>query len=209
MEPLTDVQRQLLEWLEEYTFQHGYSPSTQQLREAIGWKSVSSVRYHLRALRDKGWLTWMTARSRNYQFLNPKVGFVPLLGTISAHSLTEVFPDQEVKRINLAGFPLFKRMSNYELSQCFALRVMGDSMIGALIDNGDVVIMQRLSDAKRLKNGTIVAARVEGKTTLKCFYRNGKIVTLKPANSMYPPTDVDASLVDVQGVYVGLVRGLL
>lgn len=209
MEPLTDVQRQLLDWLEEYIFQHGYSPSTQQLREAIAWKSVSAVRYHLRALRDKGWINWVGGRSRGYQFINPKVGFVPLLGTISAHSLTEVFPDQEVKRINLSGFPLFKRMSSHDLSQCFALRVMGDSMVNALIDNGDVVIMQPPVNPKTIKNGTIVAARVEGKTTLKCFYRAGKTITLKPANPMYPPTDVDASLVDIQGVYVGLVRGLL
>lgn len=209
MEPLTDVQQQLLTWLEEYAFQHGCSPSTQQLREAIGWKSLSSVRYHLRCLRDKGWLTWSGSRFRAYQFLNPRVGMVPLLGTISAHSLTEVFPDQEIKRISLSSFAQFKRMSSHDLSRCFALRVMGDSMVGALIDNGDVVIMKPPIDPKTVKNGTIVAARVEGKTTLKCFYRNSNIVTLQPANPMYPPTQVEASGVEIQGVYVGLVRDLL
>jgi repressor LexA len=209
MEPLTDIQQQLLDWLEEYIFQHGCSPSTQQLREAIGWKSLSAVRYHLKHLRDKGWLTWVGSQSRSYQFSYPKVGMIPVLGTISAHSLTEVFPDQEVKRINLSGFPQFKRMASHEIARCFALRVMGDSMIGALIDNGDVVIMKPPLDAKTIKNGTIVAARVEGKTTLKCFYRNGNVVTLKPANPMYPATDVDAKQVDIQGVYVGLVRNLL
>lgn len=82
-------------------------------------------------------------------------------------------------------------------------------MIGALIDNGDVVIMKPLSDQKAIKNGTIVAARVEGKTTLKCFFRKLNTVTLKPANPMYPPTDVNVSLVDIQGIYVGLVRDLI
>lgn len=209
MEPLTDVQQRLLDWLEEYIFQHGYSPSTQQLREAIGWKSVSSVRYHLKRLRQKGWLTWKGSHSRSYEFAYPRVGQVPLLGTISAHSLTEVFPDQEVKRIDLVSFPPFKRMSAHELSQCFALRVMGDSMVGALIDSGDVVIMKPPPDPKAVKNGTIVAARVEGKTTLKLYYRKGNVVTLKPANPMYAPTDVNGDMVDIQGVYVGLVRHLI
>lgn len=209
MEPLTELQEQLLHWLEEYIFQHGYSPSVRQLREAIGWKSESCVRHHLKVLRDKGWVNWVGSRSRTYQFVNPRVGMVPLLGTISAHSLTEVFLDQEVKRINLSAFPQFKRMSSRDLSKCFALRVMGDSMINALIDNGDVVIMQPPVDVRAIKNGTIVAARVEGKTTLKCFYRAGTTVTLKPANPMYPPTDVEAAQVDVQGIYVGLIRGLI
>jgi repressor LexA len=209
MEPITEIQQQLLDWLEEYIFYFGHSPSLQQMREAIGWKSVSAVRYHLKRLRDRGWLDWVGSSSRTYQFINPKVGMVPILGTISAHSLTEVFPDQEVKRISLSSFPQFKRMTAIEVSQCFALRVMGDSMVGALIDNGDVVIMKPPTDLKSIKNSTIVAARVEGKTTLKCFYRNGNMITLKPANPMYPPTDVAVDSVDIQGVYVGLVRNLI
>lgn len=208
MELPTETQQQLLDWLEEYIFQHGYSPSTQQMREAIGWKSASAVRYHLKKLKEKGWLDWVGSPSRTYKFLQPKVGYIPLLGTISAHSLTEVFLEQEVKRISLSNFPQFQRMSMYDLSKCFALRVMGDSMIGLLIDSGDVVIMKPPNDARSIKNGTVVAARVEGKTTLKCYYRAGHVVTLKPANPMYPPTEVDASLVEIQGVYVGLVRGL-
>lgn len=209
MEPITEIQQQLLDWLEEYIFYFGYSPSLQQMREAIGWKSASAVRYHLKRLRDKGWLDWVGSSSRTYQFVNPRVGMVPILGTISAHSLTEVFPDQEVKRVSLSSFPQFKRMTAIEVSQCFALRVMGDSMVGALIDNGDVVIMKPPVNLKSIKNATIVAARVEGKTTLKCFYRNGNTITLKPANPMYPPTDVAVDAVDIQGVYVGLVRNLI
>jgi len=177
------------------------------LREAIAWKSVSAVRYHLKQLREKGWLEWVGSHSRSYRFSQPTVGVVPILGTISAHSLMETFPDQEVKHISLSGFPHFKRLSLHELSQCFALRVMGDSMIDALIANGDLVILKPPMDLKTIKDGAIVAARVEGKTTLKCFYRKGKTVTLKPANSSYEPTELDAALVDVQGIYVGLVRG--
>ncbi|NJN88829.1 MAG: repressor LexA [Leptolyngbyaceae cyanobacterium SL_7_1] len=209
MESLTDVQQRLLNWLEEYIFQYGYSPSIQQMREAIGWKSPSTVQRHLKVLREKGWLSWTGSRSRAYQFNHPKVGVIPILGTISAHSLTEVFPEQEAKHVPTAGFAPFKHMSTNERSACFALRVIGDSMIGALIDNGDIVILKPPADQKAIRNGAIVAARVEGKTTLKYFYRTANTVTLKPANPMYAPTEVDASEVDVQGVYIGLMRNLL
>lgn len=206
MQPLSETQQQLLDWLEEYVFRHGYSPSTQEMREAIAWKSAGAVRYHLKQLRAKGWLDWIGNTSRNYQFRAPKIGLIPILGSISAHSLSEVFPETEEKRLSLREFPQFRRMSSRELSRCFALRVIGDSMICALIDNGDVVILKPPTGP--IKNGTIVAARVEGKTTLKYYYSNDRQVTLKPANPAYEPTVVDAESVDVQGVYVGLVRGL-
>jgi repressor LexA len=73
-----------------------------------------------------------------------------------------------------------------------------------------VVIMQPVADPKLLKNGTIVAARVEGKTTLKYFHRKASKVFLKPGNSnreLYQTTEVSAAEVDVQGVLVGVWRG--
>ncbi len=91
----------------------------------------------------------------------------------------------------------------------FALRVRGLSMIDALIDDGDVVIMQPTTDPKTIKNGSIVAARVEGQTTLKYFHRKGSKVTLQPGNpdtKTYPPIEVPASQIDIQGVLVGVWR---
>ncbi len=80
-------------------------------------------------------------------------------------------------------------------------------MIEDLITDGDVVIMRPLLDPEQLKNGLIVAARVEGHgTTLKRFYRKGEQVTLKPANSKYTPIEVSAASVQVQGVLVGVWR---
>jgi repressor LexA len=85
---------------------------------------------------------------------------------------------------------------------------MGDSMIEDMIAEGDVVIMQPVPDPEQLKNGLIVAARVEGHgTTLKRFYRKGEQVTLKPANPKYRPIEVKAASVQVQGVLVGVWRG--
>jgi repressor LexA len=76
-----------------------------------------------------------------------------------------------------------------------------------LIDRGDVVIMQPPADAKAIKNGTIVAARVGGETTLKYYNRKGSKVTLQPANPNYEPIEVPATQLDVQGVLVGVWRG--
>jgi repressor LexA len=80
-------------------------------------------------------------------------------------------------------------------------------MIEDMIAEGDVVIMQPVTDPEQVKNGLIVAARVEGYgTTLKHFYRQGEQVTLKPANSKYQPIEVAATSVQVQGVLVGVWR---
>jgi repressor LexA len=82
-------------------------------------------------------------------------------------------------------------------------------MIDALIDDGDVVIMQPVTDPKSIKDGTIVAARLEGQTTLKYFHRKGSKVILKPGNpdrSTYPEIEVPASQIDIQGALAGVWR---
>jgi repressor LexA len=81
-------------------------------------------------------------------------------------------------------------------------------MIGALIDSGDIVLMRPIQDQKTLKNGTIVAARVNSDgMTLKYYHRRGNQVTLKPANPNYPLIEAAAGEVEVQGVLVGVWRG--
>jgi repressor LexA len=81
-------------------------------------------------------------------------------------------------------------------------------MIGALIDSGDMVIMRPIQDPLTVKDGTIVAARVDGNgTTLKYYHRKGPKVTLKPANPSYDEMEFPVNQVDVQGVLVGVWRG--
>jgi repressor LexA len=91
----------------------------------------------------------------------------------------------------------------------YALRVQGDSMIDAHIVEGDLVIMRPVKDPQLVKNGTIVAAYIEGKdkgTTLKHFHRRGNKVTLKPANPKHDPITASAENVTIQGVLVGVWR---
>jgi repressor LexA len=198
MESLTEAQQELYDWLVEYIRDNQYPPSIRQMMKAMGLKSPAPVQSRLEHLRTKGYIQWTEGKARTIQLTQEVMRGVPIRGVIAAGSLVDVFPDTDVEYLDLAGISL---KSNY-----FALRVRGDSMIEAMIDSGDVVILKPVPDPKALKNGTIVAARVEDQTTLKYFNRKGNKVTLEPANKAYQPIEVPASQVDVQGVLVHVWR---
>lgn len=196
-------------WIESFINQHEYSPSVREVRDAMGYRSTSPVQHHLNTLRERGWLSWTPKRARSFQILQPTQN-TPIKGVISAKSLMEVFLDGAVdETFDLAKLLRHSKWSNHDISKFFALRVIGDSMIGAMIANQDVVILTLPDDATRIKNGTIVAARVESQTTLKYYHIDGEVITLKPANPNYNPTAVAATRVEIQGVYVGVLRGLV
>jgi repressor LexA len=196
MEPLTDAQQQLYDWLVDYIHTSQHAPSIRQMMRAMNLRSPAPVQSRLEHLR--GYIDWTEGKARTIRILaNVNTG-VPVLGAIAAGGLVEPFTDA-VEQLDVS--PVFRQPGN------FALRVMGDSMIEDLIAEGDLVIMRPISDPEQLKNGLIVAARVEGHgTTLKRFYRKGEQVTLKPANSKYKPIEVMANSVQVQGVLVGVWR---
>lgn len=199
MESLTEAQQQLYDWLVEYIRQHQHSPSIRQMMQAMQLKSPAPVQSRLEHLRAKGYIEWIEGKARTLRIVQRAKQGVPVLGAIAAGGLIEPFTDA-VEHLEFSNLFL--------PSQSFALRVMGDSMIEDLITEGDLVIMRPVPEPDQLKNGTIVAARVEGHgTTLKRFYRRGDRVTLKPANSKYKPIEVTATQVQVQGALIGVWRG--
>ena len=199
MEPLTEAQQQLYDWLAEYIRQHQHSPSIRQMMQAMQLKSPAPVQSRLEHLRAKGYIEWTEGKARTLRIVQTARQGVPVLGAIAAGGLIEPFTDA-VEQLDFSNLFL--------PSHSFALRVTGDSMIEDLITEGDLVIMRPVPEPTHLKNGTIVAARVEGHgTTLKRFYRQGDRVTLKPANAKYQPIEVKAMQVQVQGVLVGVWRG--
>jgi repressor LexA len=203
MELLTDAQQELYDWLVEYISENQHSPSIRQMMKAMGLRSPAPVQSRLEHLRNKGYINWTDGKARTIRLMNLHPAGVPIKGAIAAGGLVETFADVEVEHLDLASL--------LRDPQYFALRVRGLSMIDALIDDGDVVIMQPVADPKNLKNGTIVAARVEGQTTLKYYHRKGNKVTLQPGNpdkEKYPPIEVSASQLDIQGMLVGVWRGL-
>jgi repressor LexA len=197
MEVLTQVQQELYDWLLQYIRENQHSPSIRQMMRAMGLKSPAPVQSRLEHLRAKGYIDWTEGRARTIRILKPQG--IPVLGAIAAGAVVESYTDS-VEQLDFS-IP-FLRPGDY------ALRVRGDSMIDALIDDGDVVFMRPIQDPKVLKNGTIVAARVDGEgTTLKYYHRKANQVTLKPANVKYKPIEAAATNVEVQGVLIGVWRG--
>lgn len=199
MEPLTEAQKQLYDWLVDYIQTSQHAPSIRQMMRAMNLRSPAPVQSRLEHLRAKGYIDWTEGKARTIRILGiTPGGGVPVLGAIAAGGLVEPFTD-DIEQLELS--PVFRQPGN------FALRVIGDSMIEELITEGDMVIMRPISEPEQLKNGAIVAARVEGYgTTLKRFYRTGERITLKPANSKYLPIEVAAKNVQVQGVLVAVWR---
>jgi len=196
---LTPAQRELYDWLAMYIGNHHHSPSIRQMMQAMGLRSPAPIQSRLRHLQQKGWLTWQEGQARTLQLLGGGgQGGIPVLGAVAAGGLIEPFSDAP-ERLDLA--PLL------ETRGLFALTVNGDSMVDAHIADGDVVLLEPMADASRLREGTIVSALVPGSgTTLKHFHRQGDQVRLEPANPAYAPILVPAEEVSIQGKLVAVWR---
>ncbi|WP_035989112.1 transcriptional repressor LexA [Leptolyngbya sp. KIOST-1] len=198
MEPLTTAQQELYDWLIDYIRANQHSPSIRQMMRAMNLRSPAPIQSRLEHLKNKGYIEWSEGKARTIRVRDDVRG-VPILGTIAAGFVNEAFTDS-VERLDLNGLPI--------QSGDYALKVTGDSMIEAMIQDGDVVIMRPVKDPQGIREGTIVAARVESGTTLKSFHRQGNQVQLKPANPNYPVMEFPADLVDVQGRLIAVWRGI-
>jgi repressor LexA len=171
------------------------------------------VAYNLKALQEKGKITRDGRVSRGITVPNlvpapaPAVApgfFVPLLGVITAGS---PLPDPEqvdVEDAQQVEVPA-DLASGDQLRNVYALKVRGQSMIDALIDDGDIVLLRRQETAE---NGQMVAAMIvdENAVTLKKFYREGARIRLQPANSTMAPIYTTADNIRIQGRVVGVLR---
>lgn len=201
MEALTDAQQELYDWLVDYIRENQHSPSIRQMMRAMQLKSPAPIQSRLDHLRKKGYIDWTEGQARTIRILQDNQG-VPIYGTIAAGYVDEANqPEAEVERLNLAGLPI--KVGDY------ALRVTGDSMIDAMILDGDMVIMRPIQDPKRIKANTIVAARVPDGTTLKYFHLKGDTVELVPANPKFEVQQFPADQVQLQGKLIGVWRDFL
>ncbi|MFN9661898.1 MAG: transcriptional repressor LexA [Cyanobacteriota bacterium] len=196
---LTPAQQELYDWLADYIGTRRHSPSIRQMMEAMGLRSPAPIQSRLRHLQQKGWITWQEGQARTLQLLGDgESAGIPVLGAVAAGGLIESFQDTR-ERLDLT--PLL------ETRGLFALTVNGDSMVEAHIADGDVVLLEPVSDASGLREGTIVSALVPGRgTTLKHFHRQGKKVRLEAANPTYAPIVVPADQVSIQGRLVAVWR---
>ena len=177
-------------------FQH--SPSIRQMMQAMGLKSPAPIQSRLKHLQEKGYISWQEGKARTMQIVDEIAGGVPVMGSIAAGGLIETYADVNEK---LDISYIFKKKN------VFALTVNGDSMIDACIADGDMVLMEPITDSFSLRNGTIVSAMVPGLgTTLKYFVKKGGKIFLEAANPNYEPIELNQEEAVFQGKLVAVWR---
>jgi repressor LexA len=227
---LKERHKQILDVIQEYTAKHGYAPSYREICARTDITSTSMVNYYLEQLEEMGYIERSENISRSLQLkgaaqqkLNQVLDgikgaveevsrslTIPVVGRIVA---SEPVPLPET------DFSLFDAESNIDIPESlipfnlqkenlFALEVAGDSMIDAMVNDGDIIIMRPTREAR---NGEMVAVRLkdQNETTLKHFYREGSRVRLQPANPTMAPIYVDSSTdLEIQGSVVLVIRQL-
>ncbi len=197
-ESLTPAQQELYEWLSDYISTKHHSPSIRQMMQGMGLRSPAPIQSRLRHLQEKGWIKWQEGQARTLQLIGDSFSGVPVLGAIAAGGLVETFDDVQ-ETLDLT--------SVLKTRGIFALTVNGDSMVDSCIADGDIVLMEPVSDCSGLRNGTVVSALVPGSgTTLKHFYRKGSKVILEAANPAYDPIEIDSEFLEVQGKLLAVWR---
>lgn len=226
---LSERQRFIYAFIGEYLREHGYAPSIREIkgeveraglvRTASGNTSTSVVDYNLRALEEAGYIRRDRNKSRAIELVdnngrsrNPQPLFnIPVAPTpIAAGSPIPVLEDIRMgtateDMVEVTGDFLGRHASHVE--RLYALRVKGTSMIDALINDGDLVILEAQETAE---NGQTVAAwlKAEQEATLKRFYMEEGRVRLQPANSTMSPIYTDPDNLEIKGRVVGVIRRL-
>ncbi|MGH2466300.1 MAG: transcriptional repressor LexA [Candidatus Limnocylindrales bacterium] len=206
--------QKIVEYIAATLRARGYPPSVREIAQAVGLASTSAVHHHLESLEREGYLERGATRSRAIRLtptaalhsgltseLLPQVGLqeshlLPIVGEIAAGGPIEAYQDAA------------ETLSVPEIlapdGDAYVLKVRGDSMIDAHIEDGDFVVIRPQDTAR---DGDIVVAQVEeNAVTLKRFFRESGRVRLQPANSRYEPMYYDD--VRIQGKLIGVIRRL-
>lgn len=192
----------MLNFLREFIASHGYAPSSRDIQRHFGFASQSVATHYLNALERKGTIerAARTARGLTLKGTNPvetaKLLSIPLYGTISAG--LPVSTEQESAACLTIDADTLELPAS---ARTFALRVRGDSMVNAGILDGDSIILE----FRDPQHGDIVAALIDGETTLKRFLVKNRRPYLKAENPKYPDL-IPAQELVVQGVMVALLR---
>jgi repressor LexA len=196
---LTSRQKAIYDFLLKTIREKGFAPSIQEIGRQFKIASTNGVSDHLKALEKKGYIRRVGKRA---------------IEVVNALGKAAITPTREVPVLGkiAAGKPLLSE-ENFEdtitipddigSDKRFALKVRGDSMVGAGILDGDRVIVKQQGSAE---NGAIVCAVIEGEATLKRFFEKDGVVTLKAENEKYPPITVSEGEFRIVGRVVGLLR---
>ena len=210
---LNNRQQQILDFLRSHARDHAYPPTVREIGQAVGLSSSSTVQNHLNSLEARGFIRRDPAKSRTVEVVQggaasavsapralDNIIALPLVGRVAAG--TPILAEQNVEDHITVGPEIAHNDGSY------ALTVHGDSMIGAGIHDGDIVVVRPRRDAP--SNGTIVVARIENdltgesEVTVKRFYRDGTRVRLQPENPSLEPTY--PKNLELEGVVTAVIR---
>ena len=185
----SDKAQLILNYVNEFIQENGYSPSVREIGAAVGLRSTASVSYHLQALQAKGLLQDPGAKGRKRAIVTTqRPGQIPVIGVVTAGIPILAVENQE-------------GTLTWDAPGCFALRVRGDSMINAGILSGDLVIVRPQQSAD---DGQIVVARIEDEATVKRLHRRKGKIWLMPENDNYDP--IDGTEAEIIGLVKAVVR---
>lgn len=208
MKTLSPRQKQILDFITNFIEEKGYAPSVRDVAEGCGISSSSVAQYHLNVLERQGHIRRDREVSRSIGLVKKTTHFttVPVLGTIAAGEPIPVPSADTWVTIPEETMELPLDLTR-GLDRVYALKVKGSSMVDALIDDGDIVLMQQADTAE---DGEMVAVwlKDEQEVTLKKIYREAGKVCLKPANRLMEPLYCQPENVEIQGKVVGVLRKL-
>ena len=189
--PRTSNKAQLIvDYVNQFIQEIGYSPSVREIGAAVGLRSTASVSYHLQALQEKGLLQSPGSKGRKRAIVTTvRPGQIPVVGVVTA-GLPILAVENQEGYLSWDGAP-----------GCFALRVRGDSMINAAILSGDLVVVRPQQSAD---DGQIVVARIGDEATVKRLRRRGGEIWLMPENDNYAP--IDGTEAELIGIVKAVVR---
>ena len=201
MNTLTTRQQEVLDYISEAQAQTGVMPSTREIQEHFGFASQTAAMNHLRALERKGVIQRLAHKARAVAVVSAlrrePIMDIPVFGTIAAGMAEAVEQEESLGTVSIDAVSAGLRRGQ----PIFALKVRGDSMIDAQIADGDLAVFE----LREPRHGDIVAALIDGETTLKRFLMRGGSPYLKAENPRYPDL-VPVGELAVQGVMVALIR---
>ncbi|HHB91570.1 MAG TPA: repressor LexA [Anaerolineae bacterium] len=202
-------QKAMLEFIRKFIEEHDYPPTIREIGAAVGISSTSVVNYNLNQLEEKGYIVRNREVSRGLRLVKATPGrtqTVPFYGEIAAGAPLPV-PEDPTSIVDYVSVPMDMLPSSGDV---FALRVKGQSMIDALVDDGDIVLVrsQPTVETREMAVVEILEPPEEAGATLKYFYHHGDHIELRPANPdpAYQPLIVAPDQVRVHGKVIGVIR---
>ena len=189
----------ILSFIENYTKSYGYPPTYREISVGVKLKSINSIKKYLDRLENLGYISRKNFKSRSIELVKQKQETVnfPILGQVAAGQ--PILAEQNIENYLTISKVL---IGNLDETALFALRVDGDSMIEAGINNGDLAIVHYQSS---VENGEIAVVMVEDRATVKYFFKEKDKIILRPANELYKPIERKDNITIV-GKVVAILR---